>query len=86
MAQELRCFACEGELGWAGAQVSCRGCGKVYTMAGKPGSKIGVLVVGVFIGIILGAIGGIELSRFISSFDAGMETTKPIAPVSDPGQ
>jgi len=76
MAKELRCESCGGELGWAGAQVSCRGCGKVYTMAGKPGSKIGVLIAGVFIGVILGAIGGIELSRFIVSADAAKVPTE----------
>lgn len=65
MAVELKCLSCEGELAWAGAQVSCRGCGKVYTMAGKPGSKLGVLIVGVGIGAILGFIGAYELNRFV---------------------
>ena len=46
MAKELRCLECGGALGWAGSQVSCRACGTVYTMAGKPGSKFGVLIAG----------------------------------------
>ena len=79
MAKELRCLACGGALGWAGAQVSCRECGTVYTMAGKPGSKLFVLVAGVFVGIILGTIGGVELSRFILTSDA--ERNVPETPI-----
>ena len=78
MAIELRCTSCEGELGWAGGQVSCRSCGKVFTMAGKPGSKFGVLVVGVGIGIILGFIAAYELNRFVLGVQdrEGVETVE----------
>jgi hypothetical protein len=81
MAKELRCSSCEGELAWAGAQVSCRGCGKVYTMAGKPGSKLGVLVVGVGIGLILGFIGAYELNRFV----LGVQQEEKIVEVESEG-
>ena len=80
MAKELRCLECGGALGWAGSQVSCRACGTVYTAAGKPGSKFGVLIARAFIGIILGTIGGVELSRFILSSDAERNASEAAVP------
>ena len=74
MPQEVRCPACEGALGWSGAQLSCRACGKVYTIEGKPGSKVGVLIVGLGIGCILGFILAYELIRFVPSIQPSTQS------------
>ena len=84
MASEIRCTGCEGPLGWAGSQLSCHSCGKVHTLAGKPGSKLGVLIIGVFIGVILGFIGAYELNRFVLDSDEISEvSTEESAKVTD---
>ena len=82
MPNALQCPACEGQLGGAGSQVSCHSCGKVFLLGGRPNSKLGALVVGVGIGLVLGFIGAYELQRFV--FDAAASKTTITVPEQVP--
>jgi hypothetical protein len=66
MPKELRCGSCDGGLAWTGRQLSCYGCGQVYSLQGKPNTGLGLLIAGVGIGLILGFIGAYELMGFIN--------------------